>query len=91
MGVLSLQGFWEGVEGWDVEWLFVNISKHNTHLYCGTSVTHPNTHTGALSTNEWNRSEHIEECYYHAQLSTVSSKHMLAEHLLGRISVIDKA
>lgn len=38
-----------GVGGWSDSF---NISKHNTHLYCGTSVTHPNTHTGALSTNE---------------------------------------
>lgn len=80
MGVLSLQG-WRGESD------CVNISEHDTKKTdCGTSATHPDTHK-TIVTREWNRSEHIGECYYHAQLNTVSSKRMLAEHLSG--SVID--
>lgn len=79
MGVLSLQG-WRGKV---IMWIF----ESTTH--CGTLSTHPNHRTTISS--EGNRPEHAEECHYHAQLNTVSSKHMFAEHVLGRFRVIDKA
>ena len=65
-------------------------SKHPYTDVCTLPYhTHPHK---TIVTNQWNRSEHTEECYYyHAQWNTASSKYMLSEHLLGSINVIDKA